>query len=58
MKTLIIHPADPSTSFLDIVYAPIENKTVITGGVSKTEVQQLKVQVIMAQHAGSGATAP
>jgi hypothetical protein len=41
MKTLIIHPEDPSTSFLDIVYAPIENKTVITGGISKSEVQQL-----------------
>ena len=41
MKTLIIHPADPSTSFLDIIYAPIENKTVITGGISKSEVQQL-----------------
>ena len=41
MKTLIIHPTDPSTSFLDIVYAPIENKTVITGGISKFEVQQL-----------------
>ena len=41
MKTLIIHPEDYSTSFLDIVYAPIENKTVITGGISKFEVQQL-----------------
>ena len=41
MKTLIIHPEDPSTSFLDIVYGPIENKTVITGGISKSEVQQL-----------------
>ena len=41
MKTLIIHPEDHSTSFLDIVYAPIENKTVITGGISKAEVQQL-----------------
>jgi hypothetical protein len=41
MKTLIIHPKDPSTSFLDIVYAPIENKTVVTGGISKSEVQQL-----------------
>jgi hypothetical protein len=41
MKTLIIHPADNSTSFLDIVYESIPNKTVITGGVSKSEVQQL-----------------
>lgn len=41
MKTLIIHPSDPSTTFLDIVYKSIPNKTVITGGVSKSEVQQL-----------------
>ena len=41
MKTLIIHPEDPSTTFLDIVYAPIENKTVITGDVSKTDVMKL-----------------
>ena len=41
MKTLIIHPQDSSTSFLDIVYEPIKNKTVVTGGISKSEVQQL-----------------
>jgi hypothetical protein len=41
MKTLIIHPEDSSTSFLDIVYNPIPNKTVITGGISKDEVKEL-----------------
>ncbi len=41
MKTLIIHPEDESTSFLDIVYKNIPNKTVITGGCSKADVQQL-----------------
>ena len=41
MKTLIIHPADKSTSFLDIVYAPIPNKTVVTGGVSKEELRTM-----------------
>lgn len=41
MKTLIIHPSDPSTSFLDIVYESIPNKTVITGGISKKEVAKL-----------------
>jgi hypothetical protein len=41
MKTLIIHPADPSTSFLDIVYKDIPNKTLIQGGVSKTDVIKL-----------------
>jgi hypothetical protein len=57
MKTLIIHPADSSTSFLDIVYAPIENKTVITGGVSKTEVQKLireHDRVMMMGHGSPG----
>jgi hypothetical protein len=41
MKTLIIHPKDSSTSFLDIVYNPIKNKTVITGGQSKSQVKEL-----------------
>jgi len=41
MKTLIIHPEDESTFFLDLVYKPIENKTVVTGGVSKTELMTL-----------------
>jgi hypothetical protein len=41
MKTLIVHPEDRSTSFLDIVYNPIPNKTVITGGVSKDELKKL-----------------
>lgn len=41
MKTLIIHPADESTTFLDIVYKNIPDKTVITGGISKTEVMKL-----------------
>lgn len=41
MKTLIIHPSDDSTSFLDIVYKNIPDKTVVTGGVSKSEVMKL-----------------
>ncbi len=41
MKTLIIHPKDRSTSFLDIVYTPIPNKTIITGGVTKKELNKL-----------------
>jgi hypothetical protein len=40
-KTLIIHPKDESTFFLDIVYNPIPNKTVITGGVTKDELVEL-----------------
>ena len=41
MKTLIIHPEDRSTTFLDIVYKPVENKTIITGGISKSELNKL-----------------
>jgi hypothetical protein len=41
MKTLIIHPKDSTTSFLDIVYEPIENKTVITGRITKEELHDL-----------------
>lgn len=40
-KTLVIHPSDKSTTFLDIVYAPIENKTVIQGGITKPELIKL-----------------
>jgi len=38
---LVIHPKDDSTQFLDIVYNPIPNKTIITGGVTKKEVNDL-----------------
>lgn len=41
MKTLIIHPKDSSTSFLDIVYENVQDKTLITGGVSKSELIRL-----------------
>lgn len=41
MKTLIIHPEDETTNFLSIVYQPIQNKTVVTGGINKTQLQKL-----------------
>ena len=41
MKTLIIHPEDESTTFLDIVYKDIPNQTLVTGGYTKGEIQQL-----------------
>lgn len=55
MKTLVIHPKDSSTSFLDIVYTPIPNKTVITGGISKNElmVEMKKYDRIMMMGHGS-----
>lgn len=52
-KVLIIHPKDSSTHFLDIVYNPIPDKTVITGGVSKNEIVELiksHDQVMMMGH--------
>jgi len=57
MKTLIIHPADDSTFFLDIVYKNIPDKTVITGGVSKFEVMKLiesHDRVMMMGHGSPG----
>jgi hypothetical protein len=42
--TLIIHPLDESTTFLDTVYKDIPNKTVITGTVSKSDVVKLIIE--------------
>ena len=41
MSTLIVHPKDRSTTFLDIIYKRMHNKTVITGGVSQDELKQM-----------------
>ena len=41
MKNLIIHPEDPTTTFLSQIYAPLTNKTVIRGGISKSELPKL-----------------
>lgn len=41
MKTLIIHPKDSSTTFLEAIYKNIEDKTVITGGLTKDAVREL-----------------
>lgn len=41
MKTLVIHPKDNSTSFLEVVYKNIENKTVVTGGISKNSLKTM-----------------
>ena len=52
-KTLIIHPDDRSTDFLAPIYANISNATVIRGGVTKDEVNQLIAehdQVMMMGH--------
>jgi hypothetical protein len=41
MKNLIIHPEDPSTTFLSQIYAVVPNKTVVQGGVTKSELREL-----------------
>lgn len=41
MKTLILHPSDPSTGFLNRIYAPLKDKTVVTGGISKSDLPEL-----------------
>ncbi len=41
MRTLIIHPEDPSTDFLHPIYEKLPDITVITGGISYMDVRQL-----------------
>ena len=41
MKTLIIHPEDPTTTFLDPIYTDIPNQTRVQGNSSKEEVLDL-----------------
>lgn len=41
MRTLVIHPHDESTHFLKPIYENIPDKTVITGGITKVELNEL-----------------
>jgi hypothetical protein len=41
MKTLIIHPEDPTTTFLSQIYARLTDKTVINCGIPKSELRKL-----------------
>jgi hypothetical protein len=41
MKNLIIHPEDYTTQFLSQIYALLSNRTVIDGGVTKSELRKL-----------------
>lgn len=41
MKTLVVHPADPTTAFLSRIYAHLNDKTVVTGGISKSGLRNL-----------------
>lgn len=56
-KTLIIHPQDPSTTFLEIVYKDVPNQTLITGGITKNELRELiesHDRVLMMGHGSPG----
>lgn len=56
MKTLIIHPEDPSTDFLSKVYENKNNFTLVTKNVSKSDVLYLISEhdrVIMMGHGSS-----
>jgi hypothetical protein len=53
MKNLIIHPKDHTTNCLSQIYAQLANKTVITGGVTKSELRhQIEIhdRIIMLGH--------
>ena len=53
MKTLVIHPEDHSTEFLTAIYTNLNNKTVIKGGVSKSELREMieeHYRIIMLGH--------
>jgi hypothetical protein len=57
MNTLIVHPKDSSTTFLDIVYKDVPDQTLITGGISKTELLDLiesHDRVMMMGHGSPG----
>lgn len=41
MSILIIHPKDTTTKFLKPIYAPLINKTIVTGGLNKSELRKL-----------------
>jgi len=41
MKNLIIHPKDPTTDFLSPIYANLNDKTVVSDGITKSEVRLL-----------------
>jgi len=38
MKTLVIHPEDPTTTFLERVYERLDDTTVIRGGMAPSDV--------------------
>lgn len=43
MTTLIVHPQDPTTTFLSGIYKNLTNKTVVTGGITK-DIMRKKIE--------------
>ena len=53
MKNLIIHPKDPTTEFLSPIYANLNDKTVVTDGITKSELRvliEIHDRIIMLGH--------
>ena len=53
MKNLIIHPKDPTTEFLSPLYANLTDKTVVTDGITKSEMRiliEIHDRIIMLGH--------
>ncbi len=53
MKRLIIHPQDPSTTFLSSIYRNLDDITVITSGITKQNLQKYIAeadQILMMGH--------
>lgn len=56
MKTLIVHPQDSTTTFLQGLYIDLPDKTVITGGITKAGLNneiQTHARVILCGHGSS-----
>jgi len=53
VKNLIIHPKDPTTEFLSPIYANLNDKTVVTDGITKSELRvliEIHNRIIMLGH--------
>jgi hypothetical protein len=57
MKTLVIHPKDPSTDFLKPIYEGLDEVTLVTGGWNQPQIKeaiQTHDQVILMGHGSPG----
>jgi hypothetical protein len=57
MKTLVIHPKDPSTDFLKPIYEGLDDLTLVTGGWTQNQIKEAiheHDQVILMGHGSPG----